>query len=757
MSDRRHTARGGTAQFRRRLFITMTLVVLMVTVIAIFLVQRRMEADVRWNLGRRFEGEFNALIAVQNATSTALMDRCRALARHPRIHAAIEDGGIDLLYPIAGDELRRIMPASRPAVAGGAVPNLEGDSLFHILGFRFLDAGGAVIPPPPGHVDTDVAAGLHDLAMGALPEQEKAGYIASVSDAGASAVHSIIAVPIVSSETARPLAALLIIFTPLELPEKLLRNGVKSGVWTKGRLQLASCPQADSKRIQEQLTEACGNSEQIEGSFDAEISGSPYLLHYRKMNPTSDFHPGVLVSLFPLAESKARVDIIRWQIIGAGLLLLLGGLAASQFLATRLSMPVEKLAITSSANAAQRDRAEATLVIRNEELHTRNKELQNALAELRNAQQQVIRQERLSALGQMASGVAHDFNNALVPILGFSELLKLSPGALADRERAMSYIDMIHTAAGDAAKVVSRLRQFYRKQEEGDVFDSLDVRKLLLQVITLTRPKWKDQMQAAGITIQFVPELDEVPPVRGDESALREVFTNLIFNAVDAMPKGGIITVRTRLDGNFAAVEIADSGTGMTEEVRKRCLEPFFTTKGERGTGLGLSMVFGIVQRHTGTVDIESAIGKGTTFILRLPLQRMAPPEAEAAACTSAPIRSLAILAVDDEPEVREFVSTMLTEDGHRVVLAKDGLEGLQLFREGTFDLVLTDKAMPGMSGDQMAAAIKQLSPATPVILLTGFGHFLDKADLPGIDILLSKPIGIGQLREALNQAFCAA
>ena len=276
-------------------------------------------------------------------------------------------------------------------------------------------------------------------------------------------------------------------------------------------------------------------------------------------------------------------------------------------------------------------------------------------------------------------------------------------------------------------------------------------------IVTLTQPKWKGQMQAAGVMIDIARELGDVPPVRGDESALREVLTNLIFNAVDAMPRGGKITMRTRRDGNFALIEVADSGTGMTEEVRKRCLEPFFTTKGERGTGLGLSMVFGIIQRHTGTVEIESEVGKGTTFILRLPLQRMNDTVTAAAADAGEALRSLGILVVDDEPQVREFISAALTGDGHRVETANDGADGLRRFRDGTFDVVLTDKAMPGMNGDQMASAIKMMKPRTPVMLLTGFGQFLDKADLPSIDILLSKPIGIGKLREALSSALCTA
>ena len=757
MSAGRLVAGDGTVRFRRRLFITMTLIVALVTVIATFLVQRRMEADLRWNLDRRFESEFDALLAVQEATGTAVVDRCRSLVRQPRIHAAIEDNGLDLLYLIADDALRALMPAHRPTVAGGAVPPLDGESMFQVLFYRFLDADGAVIPPPAGHVDAHAAAGLHDLAMRALPEQEVVGYITADSGADAGKVHQIVACPIISSETARPIAALMLVFKPLELPERLLRNGVKSGVWTKGHLQLQSCPPADLQRMEGQLTAACLRSNHAEGSLPAQIEGSPYLLHYRQMNPKSDFHRGVLVSLFPLADSAAHLSIMRWQIIGAGVLLLMGGLAASQFLSARLSVPVEKLAIVSSENAEQLGRAEATLEIRNQQLHTRNKELQAALADLKDAQHRVIQQERLSALGQMASGVAHDFNNALVPILGFSELLQISPGAMEDRALAKSYIGMIHTAAGDAAKVVSRLKQFYRKQEEGDLFDALDVGKLVLQILTLTRPKWKDQAQAAGVMIEIVPELGEVPPVHGDESALREVLTNLIFNAVDAMPSGGRITARTRCDGNFAVIEVADTGTGMSEEVRKRCLEPFFTTKGERGTGLGLSMVFGIIQRHTGTVDIESEPGKGTTFILRLPLQGMNAPAAEAAADVAMASRNLGILVVDDEPQARDFLTAALTGDGHRVEVANDGADGLRRFREGTFDVVLTDKAMPGMSGDQMASAIKLMKPGTPVILLTGFGQFLDKGELPSIDVLLSKPIGIEKLREALNSVLCAA
>ena len=392
------------------------------------------------------------------------------------------------------------------------------------------------------------------------------------------------------------------------------------------------------------------------------------------------------------------------------------------------------------------------------ELLALNTELQAALSNLKTSQKQIIEQERLRALGQMASGIAHDFNNALVPILGFCELLLLSPAIMADRKKSTKYLETIQTAAKDAASVVSRLREFYRPDKGDRAFAPVSLKRLVEQSITLTKPKWKDQAQAAGATVEVVLELDAVPPVSGEESALREVLTNLIFNAVDAMPGGGTLTLRTRSNGDSAVMEISDTGSGMTEEVRRHCLDPFFSTKGERGTGLGLSMVFGIVQRHSGSLDIQSAVGKGTTFIITLPLQDAAAnvPGAipDAARETQ---RALRVLVVDDEAPVRDTLAAVLSADGHDVELAKDGTDGLNRFIKGTFDLVITDKAMPHMSGDRMASAIKKLGSHTPIILLTGFGLFHDKTDFPDVDVLTSKPIRIPTLRDAIATAMKAA
>jgi CheY-like chemotaxis protein len=243
-----------------------------------------------------------------------------------------------------------------------------------------------------------------------------------------------------------------------------------------------------------------------------------------------------------------------------------------------------------------------------------------------------------------------------------------------------------------------------------------------------------------------------VPPVAGEESPLREALTNLIFNAVDAMPGGGTLTVRTRRQGETCIFEIADTGTGMTEEVRQRCLEPFFSTKGEHGTGLGLAMVFGIVQRHGGSLDIYSTPGQGTTFSVKLPLMSASGNHVAEAKATR-PTRALRILVVDDEAPVRDTLAAILAADGHEVELGMDGADGLKRFGTGHFDVVITDKAMPGMNGDQMAAAIKGMAPQTPIILLTGFGLFYDKKEFPHIDVLASKPVRIPALREALATA----
>jgi|GEM_PF-3501440 len=297
-----------------------------------------------------------------------------------------------------------------------------------------------------------------------------------------------------------------------------------------------------------------------------------------------------------------------------------------------------------------------------EELRDSNLRLNDTLGQLKTTQDQLVQQERLRALGEMASGIAHDFNNALAPVVGFSELLVTRPQDLDDKEKVLNYLQIINIAAKDASKVVSRLREFYRHREEGELFLPVDLNALVDQSIALTQPKWKDQALGNGVVIEVLAHPEPVPTIAGNASELREVLTNLIFNAVDAVaekakgrPKGaqkktdGSITLRTYTryasdqspaagpQGEQAVLEITDTGIGMTKDVLQRCLEPFFTTKGVKGTGLGLSMVFGIVKRHRGRLDIQSAWGQGTTITITLPIGSTADLSASAPAPEKTP------------------------------------------------------------------------------------------------------------------------
>jgi CheY-like chemotaxis protein len=321
---------------------------------------------------------------------------------------------------------------------------------------------------------------------------------------------------------------------------------------------------------------------------------------------------------------------------------------------------------------------------------------------------------------------------------------------------------MIRAVADDAAKVVDRLREFSRQRGEGEVLVPVDLNELVERCVLLTQPRWRNQAQAAGVTIRVETDLQPLPPVMGNAADLRDALTNLIFNAVDAMPRGGTLTIRTRLDGQRARLEIADTGVGMSEEVRRRCFDPFFTTRGESGTGLGLSMVYGTIQRHEGTIDVESAPQQGTTFILRLPVAANEPVATPPPAPVDALRASRRVLLVEDEAALRRILTEFLTIDRHVVETAANGREGLDKFlanREledpnSRFELVITDLAMPQMSGDQLAAAIKRADPSMPIILLTGLGEMLRaQGDQPeGVDLVVAKPISIAALQRAIAQ-----
>lgn len=392
-----------------------------------------------------------------------------------------------------------------------------------------------------------------------------------------------------------------------------------------------------------------------------------------------------------------------------------------------------------------------------------HRDLENAYNELRRTQATVLQQERLKALGQMASGIAHDINNALSPVVGFSDLiLRSNEGLDAETKKYLRYI---RTAGEDVAHIVARLREFYRKREEAEPLHEVNLNALIEQTLEMTRPRWRDIPQSNGITIEVRTELaPEAPELAGIESEIREALTNVVLNAVDAMPKGGAIVLRTRLlqqpVGNYSKqilVEVRDEGTGMDEETRKRCLEPFFSTKGKRGTGLGLAMVYGVIKRHEGSIEIESEPGRGTTIRLLFPVRSVLSPGEDAR--TWNPVEPMRILCIDDEPLLRELVKEILERDGHEVQVSDNGQSGLDEFhlareQHRPFDVVITDLGMPYIDGRQVARIVKEESPSTPVLMLTGWGAFMkeDGAAPEQVDGIISKPPRSRELRELLSQ-----
>ncbi len=384
--------------------------------------------------------------------------------------------------------------------------------------------------------------------------------------------------------------------------------------------------------------------------------------------------------------------------------------------------------------------------------------LNRAYEDLRQSQQSVMQSERLRALGQMASGIAHDINNAISPVSLYTELLLNKETQLSEEGRGR--LQTMQRAIEDVAGTIDRMREFYRPRESVRNFSKVDIHALIDQVANLTEPRWRAVPQQRGITVDlrkdFAPGKLEI---FGDGVEVRDALTNLIFNAVDAMPEGGVLTIatRTRPGGSGVVVEVIDTGIGMDEETRKRCIEPFFTTKGERGTGLGLASVYGMLQRHDAEFDILSAPGKGTTVRMVFPGLRGSAAATAGDAAPQAVRRNLRILVVDDDPVLSRSLEDALRTDGHQVDVASGGQAGIEsftaAFRAGKhFDLVITDLGMPRVDGRKVAEAVKSLSPRTPIILLTGWGQrLLDEGDVPpNIDRVLSKPPRMQQIRAAI-------
>jgi PAS domain S-box-containing protein len=372
--------------------------------------------------------------------------------------------------------------------------------------------------------------------------------------------------------------------------------------------------------------------------------------------------------------------------------------------------------------------------------------------ELRATQQQMIDQERQRALTQMASGIAHDFNNALSTIRGFSDLLLENPEKLCDVKTAKKYLTYIRKVTDNASQTVRRMRKFYRPRRDED-HRPVNLNRIVKEAIAMSMPKWQGRAQAADPQIELTEDLGDIDSISGNEVEIHDMITNLIFNAVDALPEGGNITLRTRQDDDTVIMEIGDNGLGMSENVLEHCMEPFFSTK-HNGTGLGLAIAKSVVERHGGEISVESQEGEGTTFRIWLPVARKAEKPITTEEDNADIARGLRILVIEDNEEQRELMQEYLNIDNHDVELADNGHEGITRFMDGWYDLVITDRAMPGMSGDEVARQIKHYAPDKNIIMLTGFGDMMEATERKpkGVDLILSKPVTLEKLRKAISQ-----
>ncbi len=429
------------------------------------------------------------------------------------------------------------------------------------------------------------------------------------------------------------------------------------------------------------------------------------------------------------------------------------------FYAVLISAPIIAIVFFTYRNYLKNIEAAAAQAQQAEEHVT---ELSHYIAEQERIREQFSQLEKLSALGELASGVAHDFNNTLAGILGRAQLLLRTDNP----EKIRRGLNIIIKSAEDGAKTVKRIQDFARQRKDHD-FAPIALDQLLLDVREITRPRWKDQAEAANVQINLDLQIRSRARVMGDDSELREVLINMVFNAVDAMPNGGCLTLATEEHESSLVISVKDTGIGMDSDVRSRIFDPFFTTKGKAGLGLGLAVSFGIIRRHEGEIEVDSEPGRGTQFRIILPLaqcEEAAPGTEAVAALAELPSMSNAvssrsedqprILVVDDEADVRELLRDILELEGCRVYLAEGGREALALFDAREFDGVFTDVGMPGMSGWELAHEIRTRSATIPIAVVTGWGDAVGSTEQKnaGVEWVVTKPFAAERIAELAHE-----
>ncbi len=383
------------------------------------------------------------------------------------------------------------------------------------------------------------------------------------------------------------------------------------------------------------------------------------------------------------------------------------------------------------------------------------------ITERKEMEYKMLQSEKLKSLGELAGGVAHDFNNGLAAILGRAQLLKMQfappPGIREQRKSMLDLIkslEIIERASFDGAETVRRIQEFSRKRTDDKDFTQVDINELLENVLDFTSVRWKDEAESKGIQVTIHKDFSPQLSTLGSASELREVFTNLINNALDAMMEGGSITIKTCRENNHIIIKLDDTGIGIPEDKKSRIFDPFFTTKGVQSTGLGMSISYGIINRHQGTILVDSVEGEGTTFTIKLPILKAAQKKRDTSGALTGRKEKARVLIVDDEDEVRQLLSDILTSEDHDVKVAFDGTQALELFKRSDFDMVFPDLGMPGMSGWDVAEAIKSINKNVPVAIITGWNVDLKATEIKerGVDLIAFKPFEVNRVLQLVQE-----
>lgn len=368
----------------------------------------------------------------------------------------------------------------------------------------------------------------------------------------------------------------------------------------------------------------------------------------------------------------------------------------------------------------------------------------------RMAAEQAMLNDKLRALGQLASGIAHNFNNSLTAILGYTQMVM---GKTSD-QMLLQYLRTVEMAALDSAKMVQRIQSFAR-QRQGETFISANLNHIIRDALDLTRSRWRDDARTTNIRYDIIFRPEEGVMVKCDPSALREVFVNIIINALDAMPEGGRLTLTTAVEGSQAVITVSDTGCGIAEDARQRIFDPFFTTKGHEGHGLGLAVAYGIVKRHSGEIEVESEQGQCAKFTLKFSLALIAEKEEPNANAGETAHRSY-VLIVDDEAPIRLLLANLVRTLGHKVMMAENGLAALKALKGATFDLVITDLSMPALDGWSLVKEMRAHWPETKVIIVTGYGELgnaiVTEDNHRMADAFISKPFDLSDIGQKINK-----